>query len=57
MLHVSIFSRWGMYLTPVTDIVVHYFMGKIQEVILKNVSFGIEKAKKKIFLVFVFVHI
>lgn len=53
MLHVSIFSRWGMYLTPVTDIVVHYFMGKIQELIFKNVSFGIEKAKKKIFLVFV----
>ena len=57
MLHVSVFSRWGMYLTPVTDIVVHYFMGKIQEVIFLNVSFGIEKEKKKIFLVFVFVHI
>ena len=47
-LYVSILSRWRMYITLVTDILVHYYMGKIQEVIFFKICNW--KGKKEKFL-------
>ena len=46
MLYVFILSRWRMYITLVIDILVHYFMGKTQEVIF-FFKFATEKEKKE----------
>lgn len=48
MLYVSILSRWRMYITLVTDILIHYYMGKIQEVIFFKICNW--KGKKEKFL-------
>ena len=55
MLYVSILSRWRMYITPVTDILVHYCMGKIQEVIFKKFLQLKRKKRKIIVLMFVYI--
>lgn len=44
-----------MYITLVTDILVHYYMGKIQEVIF--LKFAIEKEKRKFLFMFVYISV